>query len=90
MAFIDELADKLGLRLGESVSGCKVTIYGRIGVIAEGHRGVYYYDESVVKVRIKDGMLVIEGEGLTISSVSGQEIAVIGRIVGVKMEEGAK
>ena len=35
MAFIDELADKLGLTVGESVGGCKVTVYGRSGVIAE-------------------------------------------------------
>ena len=34
MAFIDELADKLGLTVGESVGGCKVTVYGRSGVIA--------------------------------------------------------
>ena len=88
MAFIDELADKLGLTVGESVGGCKVTVYGRSGVIAEGHRGLYYYDDKAVKVRIKNGVLFIEGEGLNIRSANGQELAVIGHVSCVRMEEG--
>ncbi|MDE5618367.1 MAG: YabP/YqfC family sporulation protein [Clostridia bacterium] len=90
MAFLDEITDKLGLSAGDSVGGCKVTIYGRTGVVVEGHKGLYYYGEECVRVRVKGGMLSIEGAQLHIKSTNNQELIVTGKIDCVKTEDYAR
>ena len=50
-----------------------------------GHRGIMEYGHSVLRLRLANGALLIEGEGLTLEHMDGEDIAVEGRIDGVRL-----
>lgn len=87
MAFIDEISGKLGLAAGDSVCGYKVTLYGAAGVVAEGHKGIYYYSSETVKVRIKGGLIAVEGKNLVIKETKPDELVISGNVNCVRVEE---
>lgn len=50
-----------------------------------GHRGILEYGSAVLRLRLPVGALVIEGEGLTLERMDGEDVAVAGRIDAVRL-----
>lgn len=50
-----------------------------------GHRGIMEYGGNVLRLRLGNGALLIEGVGLTLEHMDGEDIAVEGRIDGVRL-----
>ena len=71
----------------EAVSGAlRITLIDRRQVLIEQHRGIIGYTENKVTVRLKDGYLVLCGEGLKIGEYSGQDVAVSGKVCSLEFK----
>ena len=53
-----------------------------------GHRGIVEYGMRLLRLRLNTGVLRIEGEGLVLESMDGEDILVTGRVDGVTVEGG--
>ena len=70
---------------GETGRGAVVTMDGDGRWLSvRGHRGIMEYGSSGLRLRLKEGVLLIEGEGLILESMDGEDVLVSGRIDGVK------
>lgn len=63
--------------------GAIVTMTGDSEVLVEGNRGIIAYDDCCVLLRAGQGQLQIEGSGLLLRSMEGENLCVTGKIVGV-------
>ena len=84
MAFSDELEEKLGRAVSEAA--CRVNWFPGVGVIVEGGKGLYYYSPECVKVRVKGGMIVVEGKDLFVYETRTDELALRGKAECVRWE----
>ena len=51
-----------------------------------GHRGSVEYGMRLLRLRLNTGVLRIEGEGLVLESMDGEDILVTGRVNSVTVE----
>ncbi len=65
-----------------------ISIEGRCYIEVDGCKGLSDYEEHLVCVRIKEGLLRIQGENLSLKIYYGTRIAVCGRICALSFEEG--
>lgn len=63
-----------------------VELAGDRRVLIENHGGVLEYGTERICVRMKYGVLHIEGNNLILSKMSGELLVICGRICGVKLE----
>ena len=75
-----------GTALFEDLHGARprVEIIGNTRVVVENHRGIQEYDDSVLRVRCSGCEVRITGDGLTLTALSLDELAVTGTIVSVE------
>lgn len=80
--FFNEIAEKLQISGADFISP-RITVLGRAGVSIEGHRGLLYFSDGEIRLKIKGGSLTVTGESLKLIEVSEAEAVVSGRIKAV-------
>lgn len=64
----------------------RVVLSGREEALIEQHRGLFSYESSCVRVRVKDGVLAVTGENLMISHFGARDLVIRGKLSGVALE----
>lgn len=87
MAFLNEIKKDLTdtfLKSGE----CGITCFSDKTVVVEGHRGLYFYDENLIKVKIKGGcgLLAVNGKNLKIEEESCAQLVISGKIISIILD----
>lgn len=59
---------------------------GRREVIIEGHRGLFSYETRCVRVRCREGLWTVTGEGLHIDHFGPEDLLVRGLVRTVSLE----
>ena len=62
----------------------RVILVGNLHLTVENHRGIIEYSPTKVVIGVGEGQVEVTGEGLTISHVYRHEVAVVGRVAGVR------
>lgn len=62
----------------------RITIHGNNSVYIENHAGIKTYTKSRIEVKIKDGVLRVEGDGLELGAMTPEEIVITGMVVSVE------
>ena len=71
----------------EMMRGAVVTMDGAGAWLSvRGHRGILEYGTQVLRLRMNGGALRIEGEGLMLERMDGEDILIAGRVDGVTVE----
>lgn len=71
----------------EMMRGAVVTMDGAGAWLSvRGHRGILEYGPQVLRLRMNGGALRIEGEGLMLERMDGEDILIAGRVDGVTVE----
>ena len=65
-----------------------VEIYGNQRILIEHHKGVCEYGEELIRVRIRQGCICINGKFLQISCITKERIVVQGQIGNVQYHLG--
>ncbi len=58
----------------------KVTVVAGVQVIIENHQGIILYQPTCLRIRARGGELRLDGQRLSIASISATEIVVDGRV----------
>lgn len=74
------LSDSLELPQDVVLDVPRVTLIGGVQVQIGNHKGVLEYSPSRIRIRTRDGLLAVEGQGLRIGSIFRDEVVVEGRI----------
>ena len=84
---------KLGKRLleaadlpAETAGEPRLTQVGRSNLLVENHRGVFEYRAGCVRLKTRDGMLLVTGGELIIRELSKERMLIAGRIDSVGFE----
>jgi len=64
----------------------RVTMIGRLQVQIENHRGVLEYTPGRIRIRTRDGVLVIVGSRLKIGSIFREEVTIDGAVDRIEVE----
>lgn len=80
-----KLKDKIS-RLGESYT---ISISKDYAVV-EGHKGVLYFGGDKIVLRLKTGIVTLEGENLAIAGSQKNEIVISGRVISAQVGEDMK
>lgn len=59
----------------------KVTLLGGNELLVEGHKGLSYYTEKEIVIRIKGKKFFVKGESLYVKEINEDELLVCGRIL---------
>lgn len=59
---------------------------GGDSMTVENHRGLLEYTPRLVRIRVRDGQVVVEGARLTIERMTDADISLRGDLVAVRME----
>lgn len=71
----------------EMMRGAVVTMDGAGAWLSvRGHRGILEYGTQVLRLRMSGGALRIEGDGLMLERMDGEDILIAGRVDGVIVE----
>lgn len=66
----------------------RITLVGGAQMLLENHRGLVAYNPSSITFDLPDGAVTIEGEELSIGTISAEEVTVSGRIVVLRFQQG--
>ncbi|MEG3071281.1 MAG: sporulation protein YqfC [Peptococcaceae bacterium] len=58
----------------------KITLFGDLKLYIENHRGIIEYSTSGVRIGVREGEVIVAGEGLLLRNVLPDEICVEGKI----------
>lgn len=81
---ISKVADALDLPLDALSNTPRTEIIGTCKVIVENFRGIIDYNENSFKINTHSGIIKIDGDELVISSITDEEVCVVGKIVRVE------
>ncbi len=59
---------------------------GRREVIIEGHRGLFSYETRCIRVRCRDGLWTVTGDGLYIDHFGPEDLLIRGSVRAVALE----
>lgn len=54
-------------------------------LVVRGHRGILEYSQQALRLRLNGAALVVEGQGMTLEHMDGEDIAVAGSIDCVRL-----
>ena len=63
----------------------RVEIIGDKGVSIENHEGILEYEENVIKINTKMGIVQIKGVNLELKSMSRNQLSIKGKVFSVDM-----
>lgn len=71
----------------ESLTGeVKVTLYSDAALVAENHKGVFECTGERICLRTGNGMLIVEGKGMTLMELTDERALIEGSIAGARFE----
>lgn len=62
----------------------RVTILGNVQMLIENHRGIIEYNPEVVRIRLKQGEIEINGSDLTLGNLQPEQILIEGIMSGIR------
>ncbi|KSU86031.1 sporulation protein YqfC [Fictibacillus enclensis] len=77
------LVEKLDLPADAMMDLPRITMIGQLHIYIENHRGVMAFSREELKLRLKQGHLVIKGQDFVIKTILPEEILLEGTIEGV-------
>lgn len=86
MSYDKEVIKKLGGRADVFSDLYRITLAKNYAVV-EGHKGVLYFGEDKIVLRLKSGSVALEGKGLNIADSQKDETVIKGRVFSVVFEE---
>ena len=75
----------VGVQRGAGREACVARDGAGRHLTVRGHRGILEYGGAVLRLRLPVGALVIEGEGLMLERMDGEDVSVAGRIDAVRL-----
>lgn len=88
-SFFREIARITELPFDTAFSSYRYVNIGGAALYVQGHRGIISYGTEKVVLRLKAGRLEITGENLTIKQLTGDDIALTGKIISVSADARA-
>jgi len=85
-SFIEEIYKHVSPELISAFGGFKIMLFSMALTVVEGHRGLKTLSDEAIRLKLKKGFIVIEGEGLSISALSKGYAVISGKINGVRVE----
>jgi len=79
-SFVRSLSESLEMPQDVVLDVPRVTLIGNVQVQIGNHKGVLEYTPTRIRIRTRDGILVVEGKRLKIGSIFRDEVVVEGRI----------
>lgn len=64
----------------------KILVIGSLQMAIENHRGLVEYTPERLVVAVSKGQMVVTGQGLSIETITSEEITVIGEIESLRFE----
>ena len=64
----------------------RITMLGNIQTLIENHKGIIEYTPSLVRIRLKQGELVIFGSDLVLGNLQPEQVLVEGTISGIRYD----
>lgn len=83
--FVDEIAKKL--KLDGSFPPFVITVLGRDKLVVSGVKNVILSTQNEVKVKAKNAVLRVVGEGLNLLEMGGGDLYLEGEIASVEIEK---
>lgn len=89
MSYDKEIGQKLKTRVDNITNVYKISIAKDYAVV-EGHKGILFFGEEKIVLRLKAGQVQLTGHGLSIASSQQGEIIIKGKITDVHIEGADK
>ncbi|MBP2653858.1 MAG: sporulation protein YqfC [Firmicutes bacterium] len=64
----------------------RITMLGNQQLLVENHKGIIEYAPFLVRIKLNQGELVINGEELTLGNLAAEQILVEGTVAQIKYE----
>ncbi len=64
----------------------KITLIGNLEMSVENHKGIIEYTDEKIRISIKDGILIILGQELSIKTILDEEIKIKGKIDSIEFD----
>ncbi|WP_409301757.1 sporulation protein YqfC [Peribacillus sp. SCS-155] len=61
----------------------RITMIGQLHIYIENHRGLLTFTDKEVRLMLKQGQLLIKGDGFVIRTILSEEIMLQGKVNGV-------
>lgn len=74
------ITDKMELPADVTLDLPRITMIGQIHIYIENHKGLLAFSDIEVRLLLKQGQLLIKGEGLVIKVILPEEIVLEGKI----------
>lgn len=65
----------------------RIVLTGREKLLLEQHHGLYSYETNRIRVRTRQGIVTVTGNGLVISFFGTEDLQIEGEITGIALEE---
>lgn len=65
-----------------------VEIMGCQRVLIENHRGICHYEDNLVRIHVKFGVISVHGQHLVLTRMTKEQLVVSGNIHGVTLDRG--
>ncbi len=82
--FLEDVLSKL--KADTAAAPFTAAVLGQAGVSLTGVRGMVFFSEEEVRVRVKGGAVTVKGEGLRIAEMGGGDVLVSGVVAGVEID----
>lgn len=83
MAYVEDIKKVFALSQGFSYA---VELLSNKYVVINGHKGISGYDDEVISVKIKNGLIKVLGCNLKLATLTDSEVYISGNIKGVQFE----
>jgi sporulation protein YqfC len=74
------LTDKLELPEDVLMDLPRITMIGQLHIYIENHYGVLQFSDTVLRLRLRDGQLLIKGNGFVLKILQPEELLLEGKI----------
>ncbi len=76
----ERFADSFSVSREAVTDDAHITMAGNSEIYIENYRGIIEYKQDIIRLFIKDGVLLIEGRGLLIQSLRPEDIFIRGAV----------
>lgn len=83
--FFDEIGKKTGLPFDILNNGFRIINFSNNSVYIEGFTNIINFEKTLIKIKLKKGIVLIEGEDLKIKNMDIKTIMIVGKILKVEI-----
>ena len=84
-SFLDEIIQKTGLPFDVLNNGFRIINFSNKSIFIEGFLNILIFEANLIKIKLKKGVIEIEGEGLKIKNMDMQTMIITGNILKLEM-----